>query len=378
MKKVFKASKIFTENEILEDSFMIVEDGKIKEFSKTYLGDYEDLTGKYIAPGLVDTHVHGYKNADVTEAEVGALNIMSKGMLEMGVTSFLPTTLTSSVEQLNKALEVIGKEYKDVEGAKVKGIFMEGPFFTEKYKGAQNPAYMSDPSIEKLRKWQEISGGIIKKIAIAPERNGVIEFVKEAKEMGIYVALAHSDATYDEAIAAVDAGANIFIHLYNGMRGLHHREPGMVGAAMASDAFAELICDGHHVHPAAANVAMRAKGHNKIILITDCMKAGGMPEGRYNLGEFPVTVKDGTARLDSGNLAGSILDLKDGVKNVYNWNIANLRQAIDMATKVAAESVGIEDECGILKEGRDADFIVLTEDLELERTYLDGDLKYEK
>ena len=296
----------------------------------------------------------------------------------MGVTSFLPTTLTSSVEQLNKALEVIGKEYKDVEGAKVKGIFMEGPFFTEKYKGAQNPAYMSDPSIEKLRKWQEISGGIIKKIAIAPERNGVIEFVKEAKEMGIYVALAHSDATYDEAIAAVDAGANIFIHLYNGMRGLHHREPGMVGAAMASDAFAELICDGHHVHPAAANVAMRAKGHNKIILITDCMKAGGMPEGRYNLGEFPVTVKDGTARLDSGNLAGSILDLKDGVKNVYNWNIANLRQAIDMATKVAAESVGIEDECGILKEGRDADFIVLTEDLELERTYLDGDLKYEK
>ena len=152
----------------------------------------------------------------------------------------------------------------------------------------------------------------------------------------------------------------------------------MVGAAMASDAFAELICDGHHVHPAATNVAMRAKGHDKIILITDCMKAGGMPEGRYNLGEFPVTVKDGTARLDSGNLAGSILDLKDGVKNVYNWNIANLRQAIDMATKVAAESVGIEDECGILKEGRDADFIVLTEDLELERTYLDGELKYEK
>lgn len=378
MKKVFKASKIFLENEILENAFMVVEDKKITDFLTEYDGEYEDFRDKIIAPGLVDTHVHGYKNADVTDAIEGELNTMSVGMLEMGVTSFLPTTLTSSVEQLNKAVELIGKEYKDAKGAKIKGIFMEGPYFTEEFKGAQNPAYMSDPSIEQLKIWQDLSGGIIKKIAIAPERNGVEEFIKAAKEMGIYVALAHSNATSEEALNAVDAGANIFIHLYNGMRGLHHREPGMVGAALASDAFAELICDGHHVHPTAAKIAVKTKGHDKVLLITDCMRAGGMGEGESHLGEFKVIVKDGTARLESGSLAGSILDLIDGVKNVKNWNIADLKQAVDMATKVPAKSVGLEDECGILAVGRDADFIVIDKDVNLYNTYVNGEKLFTK
>lgn len=378
MKKVFKASKIFLENEILENAFMVVEDNKITDFLTEYDGEYEDFGDKIIAPGLVDTHVHGYKNADVTDAIEGELNTMSVGMLEMGVTSFLPTTLTSSVEQLNKAIELIGKEYKDAKGAKIKGIFMEGPYFTEEFKGAQNPAYMSDPSIEQLKIWQDLSGGIIKKIAIAPERNGVEEFIKAAKEMGIYVALAHSNATSEEALNAVDAGANIFIHLYNGMRGLHHREPGMVGAALASDAFAELICDGHHVHPTAAKIAVKTKGHDKVVLITDCMRAGGMGEGESHLGEFKVIVKDGTARLESGSLAGSILDLIDGVKNVKNWNIADLKQAVDMATKVPAKSVGLEDECGILAVGRDADFIVIDKDVNLYNTYVNGENLFTK
>lgn len=377
MKTFYKAGKIFTGEEVLENCFVEIENGFIKRFVEEYEGEYTDYSDKYIAPGLVDTHVHGYKDADVTDCVEGDLNKMSLGMLEMGVTSFLPTTLTSSVEILNKAVEIIGNEYKDVQGAKVQGIFMEGPFFTEKYKGAQNPAYMSDPNIESLKHWQDLSGGIVKKIAIAPERNGVEDFIKEAKKMGVYVALAHSDATFDQAMKAVDAGANIFIHVFNGMRGLHHREPGMVGAAMYSDAYGELICDGHHVHPASAGIVMKAKGHDKVLLITDCMRAGGMGEGNYRLGEFPVIVKDGTARLESGSLAGSILDLKDGVKNVYDWNIADKQQAIEMATVNAARSVGIDDVCGILKEGREADFIVLNEDLSLSCTYLNGELVYE-
>ena len=155
-----------------------------------------------------------------------------------------------------------------------------------------------------------------------------------------------------------------------------HREPGMVGAALYSDAFAELICDGHHVHPAAAGIAMKTKGHDNILLITDCMMAGGMGEGKSKLGEFDVIVKDGQARLENGSLAGSILDLIDGVKNVYDWNIADKKQAIDMASKNAAASVGIDDRCGILKDGRDADFIVLNEDLSLVETYLDGKSVY--
>ena len=368
----YTAKYIILEDKVLEDYFMEVEDGVIKSFSKNEPDEYEDL-GEIIAPGLVDTHIHGYHGEDIMNAKAGALNIISKGLLETGVTSFLPTTLTDSTERLNDACKVVGDEYKSVEGAKVRGIFLEGPFFTEKYKGAQNDKYMSDPEIEKLKKWNDLSGGIVKKIAIAPERDGVFDFIKKANAMGVYVALGHSDASYEEAIAAVDAGANIFVHTYNGMSGLHHRNPGMVGAAMNSDAISELICDGHHVNPVSANILMNVKGRDRIALITDCMSAGGMGEGDYMLGEFDVTVKDGTARLkEGGSLAGSILKLKDAVKNVVDWDIADVFEAIQMASLIPAKSVGIDDICGKLKVGYEADFIVLNEDLDLKATYLNG------
>lgn len=367
------AKYIVLEDRILEDYYMQIEDGKIKSFSKEEPENYEDL-GEIIAPGLVDTHIHGYGGKDIMDCKKGYLNEISKGILECGVTSFLPTTLTDSTEKLNEACKVIGEEYESVEGAKVRGIFLEGPFFTEKYKGAQNPSYMSDPEIEKLKKWKDLSKGLVNKIAIAPEREGAIDFIKKANAMGVRVALGHSDASYEEAVRAVEAGANIFVHVYNGMSGLHHRKPGMVGAAMNTDSYGELICDGHHVNPAAANVLMNAKGRDKVALITDCMSAGGMPEGDYKLGEFPVIVKDGTARLkDSGNLAGSILRLKEAVKNVVEWEIADVFEAIQMASLVPAKSVGIDNVCGKLHEGYDADFIVLDENLDLKATFLNGE-----
>lgn len=366
------AKYIVLEDRILENCYMEVEDGKIKSFSKKKVEEYEDL-GEIIAPGLVDTHIHGYGGKDIMDCKKGYLDEISKGILECGVTSFLPTTLTDSTEKLNEACKVIGDEYKSVTGAKVRGIFLEGPFFTEKYKGAQNASYMSDPDIEKLKKWKELSNGLVNKIAIAPEREGAIDFIKEANAMGVRVALGHSDASFDEAVDAVDAGANIFVHVYNGMSGLHHRNPGMVGAAMSTDSYGELICDGHHVNPNAANILMNAKGRDRIALITDCMSAGGMPEGDYKLGEFPVVVKDGTARLkDSGNLAGSILRLKEAVKNVVEWEIADVFEAIQMASLVPAKSLDIDDVCGKLHEGYDADFIVLDENLDLKATFLNG------
>ena len=366
------AKYIVLEDRILENCYMEVEDGKIKSFSKKEVEEYEDL-GEIIAPGLVDTHIHGYGGKDIMDCKKGYLDEISKGILECGVTSFLPTTLTDSTEKLNEACKVIGDEYKSVTGAKVRGIFLEGPFFTEKYKGAQNASYMSDPDIEKLKKWKELSNGLVNKIAIAPEREGAIDFIKEANAMGVRVALGHSDASFDEAVAAVDAGANIFVHVYNGMSGLHHRNPGMVGAAMSTDSYGELICDGHHVNPNAANILMNAKGRDRIALITDCMSAGGMPEGDYKLGEFPVVVKDGTARLkDSGNLAGSILRLKEAVKNVVEWEIADVFEAIQMASLIPAKSLGIDNVCGKLHEGYDADFIVLDENLDLKATFLNG------
>ena len=366
------AKYIVLEDRILENCYMEVEDGKIKSFSKKEVEEYEDL-GEIIAPGLVDTHIHGYGGKDIMDCKKGYLDEISKGILECGVTSFLPTTLTDSTEKLNEACKVIGDEYKSVTGAKVRGIFLEGPFFTEKYKGAQNASYMSDPDIEKLKKWKELSNGLVNKIAIAPEREGAIDFIKEANALGVRVALGHSDASFDDAVDAVDAGANIFVHVYNGMSGLHHRNPGMVGAAMSTDSYGELICDGHHVNPNAANILMNAKGRDRIALITDCMSAGGMPEGDYKLGEFPVVVKDGTARLkDSGNLAGSILRLKEAVKNVVEWEIADVFEAIQMASLIPAKSLGIDDVCGKLHEGYDADFIVLDENLDLKATFLNG------
>lgn len=372
----YKADYFVLEDTTLEDYYMEVEDGVIVGFSKNEPSDYEYL-GDIVAPGLVDTHIHGYAGKDIMNAEEGALDVISKGLLECGVTSFLPTTLTDSKERTDAALKRVAAEYKDVKGAKVRGIFLEGPFFTEKYKGAQNPNYMSDPNIDYLKEWKEISDGLVNKIAIAPERAGAEDFIKKANAMGVRVALGHSDASFDEAVAAVDAGANIFVHTFNGMSGLHHREPGMVGAAMATDAISELICDGHHVNPNAAGILMNTKGRDKIALITDCMSAGGMADGDYKLGEFPVRVENGTARLkDGGSLAGSILKLKDGVKNVVDWEIADIFEAIQMASLVPAKSVGIDNICGKLHEGYDADFIVLDYDMNLKATYLNGEAAY--
>lgn len=372
----YKADYIVLEDKILEDYYMEVENGKIKSFSKNEPEEYEYLEG-IIAPGLVDTHIHGYKNKDIMNAEKGALNVISEGLLECGVTSFLPTTLTDTKEKLNEAVKVVGDEYKNVNGAKVRGIFLEGPFFTEKYKGAQNDAYMSDPDIEALKKWKELSDGLVNKIAIAPERDGVEDFIKKANAMGVYVALAHSEASYEQAVHAVDSGANIFVHTYNGMSPLHHRNPGMVGAAMNTDSISELICDGHHVHSAAAEILMNVKGRDHIALITDCMMAGGMLDGDYMLGEFPVKVENGTARLkDSGSLAGSILKLKEAVKNVCDWDIASIFEAIQMASLVPAKSVGIDDVCGKLAVGYEADFVLFDFDLNLLKTYINGDRKF--
>ena len=203
--------------------------------------------------------------------------------------------------------------------------------------------------------------------------------MKEAVEHGFTIALGHSNATYADAVAAVQAGATMWVHAFNGMRGLNHREPGMVGAVFnLPNTYAELICDGFHVRPEACQILMREKGTDHVVLITDSMRAAGLSDGEYYLGEFPVIVKEGAARLkEGGNLAGSILLLKDAVKNVVDWQIATPTEAVKMASLNAAKSTKIDDVCGQIKEGLDADFIVLDEHLELVATYLDGEKRYQ-
>ncbi|PGZ74072.1 N-acetylglucosamine-6-phosphate deacetylase [Bacillus sp. AFS029637] len=370
------ADQFFLEGRVTGPGFLEIKDGKFGVFSENKPEEAAEIieyAGHWIAPGLVDTHIHGFRNHDVMDNNFEGLDQISVGLLSCGVTSFLPTTLTSSVELLNHVVEMIGANYTKVQGAKIKGIFLEGPFFTEKHKGAQNTKYFCDSSVDMLKDWQKLSNDSIKKIAIAPERKGAVEFIEYAAREDIVVALAHSDATYEEAKQAVEKGASIFVHTFNGMSPLHHREPGMVGAAMnLKDVFVEIICDGHHVHPVASNILMNVRGRENVVMVSDCMMAGGMSEGTYQLGEFPVKVKDGMARLENGSLAGSILQLKDAVKNVVDWGIAAPEEAIYMASTAPAKSIQLDSECGKIAEGYAADFIVLTPAMDLAATYLDG------
>lgn len=377
-----KADKFFYPYEVKTGGFLQITDGKFGKWTADAPAgaDILDYSGQSIAPGLVDTHIHGFGGADTNDRKIeGIVQTMSEGLLAAGVTSFFPTAVTASHEELLEVADEIGSNVDKAAGAKIRGLFFEGPYFTEEFKGAQNPKYMRDPSYSELAEYGEAAKGLPIKIGIAPEREGSTAFVKEAVEHGFTIALGHSNATYADAVAAVQAGATMWVHAFNGMRGLNHREPGMVGAVFnLPNTYAELICDGFHVRPEACQILMREKGTDHVVLITDSMRAAGLSDGEYYLGEFPVIVKDGAARLkEGGNLAGSILLLKDAVKNVVDWQIAIPAEAVKMASLNAAKSTKIDDVCGQIKEGLDADFIVLDEHLELVATYLDGEKRYQ-
>ena len=233
MPNYIKADQFFYPHGVRRGGYLELVDGKFGKHVEQIPEGAEviDYTGYSIAPGLVDTHIHGFGGVDVMDNNIeGTLHTMSEGLLSTGVTSFLPTTLTSSYEQLLAVTENIGARYQEASGAKIRGIYFEGPYFTEKYKGAQNPAYMKDPRMDEFRAWQKAANGLLNKIALAPEREGVEDFVRTITGEGVTVALGHSNATFDEAKKAVDAGASVWVHAYNGMRGLTHRELGMVGA----------------------------------------------------------------------------------------------------------------------------------------------------
>lgn len=376
------AKGFYCEDGFKEGGYLPVVDGHFGQWQSQLPegADVLDYSGFQIAPGLVDTHIHGFSGYDVMDNSKESLLGMSQALLSAGVTSFLPTALTAPFEELKAICATVAETTGQEKGAKIQGLYFEGPYFTETYKGAQNPKYMGNPSLEQLQAWQEAAQGKLLKLALAPEREGVTDFIREATKQGVVIALGHSNANYEEAIAAVEAGGSVWVHVYNGMRGFNHREPGMVGAAFNSPGtIGELIADGHHVHPAACQVLIKQKTPEKVALITDCMSAGGQPDGDYMLGELPVIVENGTARLkEGGNLAGSILQLKEAVKNVVDWDLVTVEEAIRMATLVPAKSVGLENTCGSLRAGLPADFIVLDDALELQATYVNGRKGWEK
>ncbi|WP_293844737.1 N-acetylglucosamine-6-phosphate deacetylase [uncultured Parolsenella sp.] len=382
---LIKADKFFLPGGVALGGYLKLVDGKFGTWTPAAPEGVEirDFTGGWIAPGMVDTHIHGFFGHATIDGDVEGMVEASENLAKFGTTSWLPTTFTDGVEHIGECCAAIAEAAKSCQAgsgrAHMQGIYLEGPFFTMKHVGAQNPAFLVDPSYEVFRGWQERAGGMIRKSALAPERDGSVDYIAALDAEGIVTCIGHTDATYDEALAAVNAGATCFVHTYNGQRGLHHRDPGVVGCAMStSETYAEIICDGKHVRAAAIESLLRAKGWQHTVLITDCLGCGGLPEGNYMSGGMPVVLADGLCYLRNedgtrGNIAGSVLTLAKGVKNIVDWGLASADEAIRMATEVPARSARIDDVCGSIKPGRDADFVVFDHELNLRETFLAGE-----
>lgn len=376
MKNVIINGKVILEDSIKELN-VFFENGKITEVSNRVPTDETviDAKGLYVAPGMIDVHTHGRNGSDTMYATFKDLNNISVSELKTGVTSFLPTTMTMPAEDIKKAIAA-GYDNKDkVEGAKILGMHLEGPFFSVKYKGAQPEECMIAPTVENYLSFVGEHPDFVKKISLAPEIEGAVDLIKYLREQNVVVSMGHTDATYEEAVKAIEAGATSGTHTYNAMTPLKHREPGVVGAVMLHDeVYAELILDGIHVSFPAAKILSRMKGADKLILITDSLEAAMLPDGTYELGNQKVYVKDGQARLKSGNLAGSTANLNQCVRNAYKHLDLPLYEAIGYATKNPADHLGLKD-YGRIKEGCVADMILIDDEIDIKRVILNGETK---
>ena len=376
MKNVIINGKVILEDSIKELN-VFFENGKITEVSNRVPTDETviDAKGLYVAPGMIDVHTHGRNGSDTMYATFKDLNNISVSELKTGVTSFLPTTMTMPAEDIKKAIAA-GYDNKDkVEGAKILGMHLEGPFFSVKYKGAQPEECMIAPTVENYLSFAGEHLDFVKKISLAPEIEGAVDLIKYLREQNVVVSMGHTDATYEEAVKAIEAGATSGTHTYNAMTPLKHREPGVVGAVMLHDeVYAELILDGIHVSFPAAKILSRMKGADKLILITDSLEAAMLPDGTYELGNQKVYVKNGQARLKSGNLAGSTANLNQCVRNAYKHLDLPLYEAIGYATKNPADHLGLKD-YGRIKEGCVADMILIDDEIDIKRVILNGETK---
>jgi N-acetylglucosamine-6-phosphate deacetylase len=334
-----------------------------------------DVKGKYISPGFIDMHIHGFDGFDTMDATEEAMQAISKGIARNGVTSFLPTTMSMPIENINRALDNIRKiKEKGVQGAEILGVHVEGPFINKKFKGAQKKEYIIPFDYDIINDHKDI----ISLITIAPELEGALDFIKKVKnETNIVLSIGHSDATFEETLEGITCGISHITHLFNAMTGLHHRNPGVVGAAFTSNVSCELIADEIHVHPGLFSMLLKVKGLDGIVLVTDCMSAGGKEDGEYELGGQKVFVKNKRAKLEDNTLAGSVLNLNYAVYNVYKHTDYSIPQLIQLVTLNPAKVLGLDSIKGSLDIGKDADITVFDEEINIAMTIGKGKILYE-
>lgn len=355
------------------------EDGKIVAIGK--LDDVEPIfdTDGVVLPGFIDEHIHGAGGADAMDGTEEALQTISEYVAKEGTTGFLATTMTQSPENIGKALKNVKtvREKGEYKGAEILGVHLEGPFISPKHVGAQPLEYVAKPAPETFDKYNEISGGNIKVVTLAPEVEGGLDLVKHLAKIGVVASIGHTGAKFSDVEAAVAAGATNVTHTYNAQTPLHHREAGVVGAAMLIDELnCEMICDTIHVSVPAIKIFVKNKPHDKFTLITDAMRAKGMPDGLSELGGQQVFVKNGEARLSDGTLAGSVLKMNVAVKNLVEKVGVSFTDAVDFASANPAKNLGLYDERGSIEVGKRADFAVMDKDYNILCTVIGGKVVY--
>lgn len=335
-----------------------------------------DAGGCYVLPGFVDVHLHGGVGYDVMDGDPHAVLEIARFHAQHGVTSLLPTTMTAPPAETLRAVEAVAQAIHEAvprreAGARILGVHLEGPFISPQFPGAQPATHIRPPDVQEFL--QLVATGPVRMITLAPEQSGALELIRAAAARGIITVLGHTNATYEECQAGVALGLSQATHTYNAMRGLHHRQPGALGAVLADDRIdAQLIADNIHVHPAAMAILARCKGVDHTILITDAMRAAGLPPGEYTLGGQAVTVADGECRLADGTLAGSVLTMERALANFVAATGMTLAEAWPASSQVAARALGLAHEIGRIAPGYRADLVLLDADFAVVATIVDG------
>ncbi len=351
-----------------------VEAGEIPERDMVY------EPGAVVSPGFIDLHVHGAKGRDFMDGTLESLQTLAETLARHGTTSFLPTTLSAPDSETEAALHGFSLRRDQIlDGARPLGIHLEGPFLNPVCRGTHDARHLRPADASAFRRFREISGDTILRVTIAPEMDEGLTLIREAAAAGIQISIGHSNATVDQARAAVDAGARQATHTFNAMRAFHQREPGILGQVLTDDRlFAEVICDGLHVHSTALLLLLRVKGMDRVILVTDGLSAVDMGDGQYPLGDKTIIVQGGECRDQDGRLAGSTLTLDRAVRNLVRWFDLPLHEALTAASATPARSMNLGSNKGIIAPGADADLVFLDAGLQVLKTMVGGRVVYSR